>query len=125
MAIPSPLPPAPGLPDGSPAARQRALTRQYKSSPPPMGVYAIRNLATGRVVVRGSLNLPGAMNRVRFELGLRQHRDRALMDDWLRHGEANFRFEVLDTIKPREEPGFDYTSELQAMLTLWTEELSS
>lgn len=115
MSVPSlPSPPS-----------QRELTRRYKESLPPMGVYVIRNLATGRVFVRGSLNLDGAMNRDRFELGMRQHRHRGLMDEWLRHGAENFRFEVIDRIKPREDPAFDYRAELDAMLALWTEELSS
>jgi len=37
---------------------------------------------------------------------------------------SRFRFEMLVTIKPREEPGFDHAAELRTMLTLWTEELS-
>lgn len=87
-------------------------------------MYVIRNVLSGRVFVRGSLNLEGAMNRDRFELGRRQHRDRVLMDEWLRDGAENFRFEIIDTIKKREEPGFDYAAELESMLALWTEELA-
>lgn len=112
MSVPSP-------------ASTRELTRRYKESHPPMGVYVIRNVATGRVFVRASLNLDGAMNRDRFELGLKQHRHRVLMDEWLRYGAENFRFEVIDTIKKREDPAFDYQAELDAMLALWAEELST
>jgi hypothetical protein len=57
---------------------KRSLTRQYKETPPPMGVYVIRNLATGRVRVRASMNLEGAINRDRFELGLKSH----LLEPW-------------------------------------------
>ena len=114
------------MPVSSPSSpSQRDLTRRYKESLPPMGVYVIRNVLSGRVFVRGSLNLDGAMNRCRFELARGQHRDRALMDEWARHGAENFRFEIIDTIRKREEPGFDYAAELASMLALWTEELAS
>ncbi|MCW5634383.1 MAG: GIY-YIG nuclease family protein [Rubrivivax sp.] len=109
-----------------PAADRRALKRQYREAGPAMGVYAIRNRASGRVVVRASLNLEGAMQRDRFELNLRGHRDKLLQAEWLRDGAGSFAFEVVDTLKkkPDDPPGHDYRDELAALLALWTEELA-
>ena len=104
--------------------QRRELTRQYKQAGPAMGVYAIRNLLTDHVYVRASLNLEGAMNRDRFELALKGHRDKRLLEDWWRFGAENFRFEVIDTIRKRDDPAFDYQGELATLLGLWTEELS-
>lgn len=103
---------------------RREMTRQYKESPPAMGVYAIRNLATGQLCLGTSLNLDGAMNRDRFELNQKVHRNKALLKDWLALGPEAFAFEVVDTLKRRDEPGIDYKPELAALLALWTEEFT-
>ena len=106
-------------------SRNRELTRMYKQARRPMGIYAIRNLADSRVFVGASLDMEGAMNRHRFELELNGHRNRRLLQDWLRCGPDGFRFEVIDTLKEREDPGFDYQGELDSLLEVWREELGA
>lgn len=98
------------------------LKRQYKEAPPPMGVWAIRNLTTGRVVVAASMNVHAAINRARFELARAAHRDKLLQHAWTADASA-IHFEVMDTLKLREDPAFDYRAELAGMLALWREEL--
>lgn len=117
-----PLSPVPEEAAPAPTSSKRELTRQYKESPPAMGVYAIRNLATGKVCLGASLNLEGAMNRDRFELNQKGHRNKALLRDWLALGADGFAFEVIDTLKRRDDPGIDYRPELDALLALWTED---
>jgi len=107
-----------------PPIDKRLAKRQYREAGPAMGVYAIRNRASGRVVVRASLNLEGSMQRDRFELHLKRHRDPVLLAEWLRDGPESFDFEVVDRLKRRDEPGFDPRAELAALLTMWTEELA-
>jgi len=103
---------------------KRTLSRQYRQAPPPAGVYVIRNLAEpGHLYLGASLNVDGAMNRDRFELKQKNHRHRSLMDAWTRHGADALRFEIVDTVKRRDDPAFDPQAELDALLTLWTEEL--
>lgn len=112
--------------DAAIGVRKRAeLKRQYKEAHPPMGVYAIRNLVTGQCYVQASMNVEAAMNRDRFELGFNGHRNAALQRDWLAHGADHFRFEVLDLLKKREAPDFDYKAELASTLVLWREELKA
>lgn len=102
---------------------KRLLKRQYREAGPAMGVYAIRNLATGRVRVRASMNVEGSMRRDRFELGLKAHRDKELLAEWQRWGAEHFSFAVVDTLKRRDDPRFDPGAELASLLALWTEEL--
>jgi len=103
---------------------KRALSRQYKDSVRPAGVFAIRNRSNARIYVAGSLDVEGAMNRARFELNLRSHRNKALLQDWLALGPEQFGFEVVDRVKEREnDPGFDRAAELEKLLVLWQEEL--
>ncbi|AMO24679.1 hypothetical protein GCM10027034_09890 [Ramlibacter solisilvae] len=104
---------------------RRARIREFKDAFPPMGVYAVRNSATGRAWVGASRNVDGALNRIRFELQMHGHRDRSLADEWARHGAQSFRFEVLERVRKRDDPAFDYEAELQALLALWTEELGA
>ncbi len=102
---------------------RRELLRQYKESRPLAGVFALKNLLNGRVYVGGSLHLAGAMNRMRFELKMRTHRNKLLQQDWIAQGAEAFSFEVLDHVKERDDPSFDYANELDSMLQLWREEI--
>jgi len=115
-------PNSPTNPTSPTSSSKRALSRQYKDAPPAMGVYAIRHLASGRVYLGASLNLDGAMNRDRFELNQKCHRHKALLRDWRAFGPEAFAFEVVDTLKRRDEPAIDYKPELAGLLALWTEE---
>jgi hypothetical protein len=100
------------------------LKRNYKEKPPPMGVFAIRNRANGKVLVGASLNVNGALNRARFELATGIHRTcPALQEDWARHGAEAFSFEVLDVLPPSEEPGADPKEELKVLEALWLDRL--
>ena len=105
------------------ALRRRALARQYKRSRPVAGVFTVTNQANGRVFVGGSLQLESAINRMRFELKFRSHRNLALQQDWISHGPDAFCFAVVDEIKERDDPSFDYRAELESMLTMWREEI--
>jgi hypothetical protein len=101
----------------------RALKQRYKEAKRAMGVYAIRNLVDGRILLGASPDVDGALNRHRFELDHKGHRDRELLRDWLRLGPQGFRFEIVDTVKLRDDPAFDAEAELAALLALWIEEL--
>jgi hypothetical protein len=103
----------------------RELTRQFKQTLRPMGVYVIRNLKNGCVYVGGSTELEGQMNRDRMELRLKGHRNTSLMQDWLLFGAEHFHFEVIDTVKQHDDPAFDYKTEVASLLEMWREELQS
>lgn len=87
------------------------------------GVYAIRNLVTGRVLVAGSTNVEGVLNRHRFELRQGTHRNRLLSQEWSLHGESSFNFEVLDMVKPHVDEAFDALRELEDLVALWRQEI--
>ncbi|AKQ69091.1 LuxR family transcriptional regulator [Myxococcus hansupus] len=104
-------------------SRRSELKRSYKEAPPPMGVYAVRCLANGKVLVGASANVQGMLNRIRFELTTGMDRLPTLLEDWRRYGEAQFTFEVLDVLKPSEEPGVDAKEELAVLEALWLDRL--
>lgn len=102
---------------------KQMLKRQYLETKTRSGVYAIRNQTTGRALVAGSTNAQGALNRHHFELRFGQHRNAKLAQDWVEHGESNFVFEVLDMVKPSEDPAFNAAKELEALVNLWRQEI--
>nr|MDP2192120.1 GIY-YIG nuclease family protein [Rhodoferax sp.] len=110
----------------APAGRSRsALKKQYRETPPSMGVYTIRGLSSGRVIVEASMNVRAAMNRARFELDHKCHRDKQLQQDWLTLGPYHCRFDIIDLVKRREDPAFDPKAELAGLLAMWREELGA
>lgn len=100
-------------------AKRKELTNIYKRSFPSMGVFSIKNKMTGKQLIGKSTNLIGALNRHRMELCMGVHRNQELMADWRLLGEAQFAFEVLEQIKERPEPDFDYPSELDRRMAVW------
>lgn len=107
----------------SQAMDKRALKREYKESEIPMGIYWIWNKRNDRSLVGSSLNLPAILNRSRQELRLGGHRNRELQSDWNALGEDAFELEILDTLPPCDEPGYDARRELKVLEDLWLERL--
>ena len=110
-----------------PRPSRAELKRHYKEAPPPAGVWAVRNLASGKLLLGTSLNVPGMLNRLRFELAQRMNRHPALQEDWERLGPDAFRFETLDTLPApadgtRPDPATQL-EELQVLEALWLERL--
>ena len=102
---------------------KRTLKREYKEAEIPAGVYRVCNKVSDRSLVGSSLNLPAILNRSRQELRLGGHRNRELQSDWNALGEDAFVFEILDTLPPRDEPGYDIKRELKVLEELWLERL--
>ena len=92
---------------------KRTLKREYKEAEIPAGVYRIWNKQADRSLVGSS----------RLELKLGGHRNRELQSDWNALGEEAFEFEILDTLTPRHEPGYDVKGELKVLEDLWLERL--
>jgi len=102
---------------------RRELIRKYKETPRPAGIFRVRNTINGRSVVGASLNLPGMLNRIRFQLEHGSHPDGELQNDWRAFGAEAFMFETLDQLAPSSDPGHDPTKDLQVLLQMWIEKL--
>lgn len=105
------------------ASERREISRQARDAFPRMGIYAIRDKETGKVLVASSRNVDGAINRAQFELRLRSHANKSLQAEWDRSGSDRFAFEILELVKEREDPDFNYAEELRMLEQLYREEL--
>ena len=88
-----------------------------------MGVFVIRNLVSGKIFVGSSMDLGAIFNRTRFQLAAGAHPNKELETDWRNLGAAKFEFEVAEELVPREDPNFDYASELELLEDVWLEKL--
>jgi hypothetical protein len=103
---------------------RKALTRRYKETPRPIGVFRVHNTVADKSFVGVSTDLPAMLNRQRFQLGLGSHPNRALQEDWNRLGSEAFVFEIVDTLSPSERADSDPHEDLRVLEALWLERLS-
>jgi hypothetical protein len=102
---------------------KKELKREYKQNHRPMGVFQIYNLVNNKVLVGASLNLPGILNRHKFQLTAGIHPNRTLQSEWNEWGSKNFAFEILDELQPNPDPNHDYSADLAFLEDLWLEKL--
>ncbi len=100
---------------------RKELLREYKERPKPAGVFGIRNLHNGRVLLGSSKNLEGPLNRHRFMLSTGMHPIKELQRDWNEFGAEGFAFEILEEVKGMDAPGFDLDDELTLLEQIWME----
>ena len=103
---------------------KKALTREYKESARPMGVYQIRNTVNGKVLIGTSIDLPSILNRLRMQLRSGTHSNRELQKDLRELGPEAFEVEILDTLTPSDRPDYDPSDDLRALGSLWLDQLS-
>ena len=103
------------------AGQRRQLSRAARDAFPALGIYAVRN-RDRHVRVGSSRNVHATLNRIQFELRLGTHPDRPLQADWDRDP-SSLVFEVLELVKQRSDPAFDYAAELGALEEIYRAEL--
>jgi hypothetical protein len=106
-------------------ADRKALVREVLETPRPAGIYGVRNTATEKMLLGSSPNLPGILNRQRFQLENGLHPDKELQADWSKLGPDAFAFETLDLLKPSDDPGADRSEDLRVLKELWLEKLTA
>jgi group I intron endonuclease len=99
------------------------IKREYKERGKPAGIFQVKNLANGKILLGSSLNLEGPLNSHRFMLTIGRHRNEELQNDWNEFGPENFVFEILEVVKPGDDPGFDLKDELTLLEQIWIEKL--
>lgn len=103
---------------------RKRLTRTYKESPRPAGIYQVRNAVSGRLLVGPTPDLPGMLNRQRFQLEMGSHPDKELQADWNALGAEAFEISVLDELEPPMDASIDTAEELRVLHALWLERLA-
>ena len=100
---------------------KKELKKEYQQNHPAMGVYQIRNLVNGKVLIGSALNLTGALNSPKFQLTAGSHVNKSLQAEWREFGSESFVFEILDELTATEGPGHDYRADLAFLEEFWLE----
>ena len=109
--------------NGKNMQRRKEINRAYQERVKPSGVFQVKNLANGKVLLGSSLNLEGPLNKHRFMLQINSHPNKELQKDWNEFGPGQFTFEILDTILVKDDPNFNLKDELTLLEEIWLEKL--
>ena len=104
-------------------SNKKELKEQYKQMKFRMGVFQIKNNATGKLYIESSVNLDAIWNRHRTQLRFGVHTVQALQQDWNVYGEAQFSYEILSVLEQKEEDTHDPKRELKELERMYLEEL--
>src|SRR5689334_10842567 len=109
--------------NGKNMQRRKEINRAYQERVKPSGVFQVRNLANGKVLLGSSLNLEGPLNKHRFMLQINSHPNKELQKDWNEFGPDQFTFEILETIPVKDDPNFNLKDEMTLLEEIWLEKL--
>lgn len=99
------------------------LKKNYKQTIQTMGIYIVRNKANNKILIGSSKNLNGRINRFEFGLKYGSESNKELLEDYKKYGGENFSIEILDELKPKDDPEYDYTEDLRVLEEMWIEKL--
>ena len=103
---------------------RREVIKEYKRTLQPMGIVQVKNIKNGRVYIIASANTAGSINSIRFQLKMGVFLPSpALAADWKELGERCFLIEVIDDLKPVDDPDHDYREDLKTLEAIWLDKL--
>ena len=102
---------------------RKEIHREYKERVKPSGVFQVKNIANGKVLLGSSLNLEGPLNKHRFMLNINGHPNKELQQDWNELGPDQFSFEILETVQISDNPNFNLKDELTLLEEIWLEKI--
>ena len=82
---------------------RKEIKRAFKESTRPAGVYQVKNLVNGKVLLGSTPNLDAIWKRHQFELDFGGHSNKELSRDWKEHGKEGFVLEVLEELETDDE----------------------
>jgi len=107
------------------SAQKKDLREQYRQMKPAMGVFAVRNIRSNRCFLEASADIPSMFNRIRFQLDMGMHPNRALQQDWKEQGADAFTFETIDRLEYSNDAAkTDYREDLKTLKSLWRDRLA-
>jgi len=104
---------------------RRAAIQGYKERKVPVGIFAVRCVATGQAWVGASRNLEQQPNRIWFSLRLGGCRNPGLQAAYGAHGEAAFAVEVLETIDTESVSPYELANRLKDRDAHWRAQLGA
>ncbi len=98
---------------------KKKLKDDFKNYIPDKGIFMIKNIKSGKVFLGSSLNMHDILKKHKFVLDIGSHREPKLQEDYTEFGADNFSFEILEILKLKDEPNYNYEEDLQILEMLW------
>ena len=102
---------------------KKEIKQEYKEREKIAGVFQVKNIANGKVLLGSSLNLHGPLNGHKFMLEIGSHRNKMLQQEWNEYGPDKFVFEILEVVRVKNDPSFNLDDELTLLEEIWLEKL--
>ena len=99
------------------------IKREYRERKKPAGIFQVKNTVNGKILLGSSMNLEGPLNSHKFMLTIGRHRNEQLQKEWNEFGPDKFVFEILETVKVKDDPNFNLADELTLLEQIWLEKL--
>ncbi|CZR96208.1 MULTISPECIES: GIY-YIG nuclease family protein [unclassified Clostridioides] len=104
--------------------RKRELKQLYKEMKFDTGVFIIKSNITKKIYLGKSNDIKSKFNSLKFQLSAGSCMIKDLNNDWKKHGEKAFTFEILELIKHDDnKTEKDYLEELDILEMVWLEKL--
>jgi len=104
--------------------KRREIIKNYKQLSVPMGIYQLKNLKNGKILIGSTKNLKARKNREWMSFETNTYPVKELQEAWNEAGENGVSFEIIDILEPKkDEPDYNYTKDLQFLEELWLDKL--
>jgi hypothetical protein len=95
--------------------KKKMMKTEYRLKPKKAGVYVLRNNANNKVFIGISGDLKDPGYRLKWELGLGTHPNRALQEDWNTFGRDKFTIEILEDLEETDRPLDELLADLELL----------
>lgn len=100
----------------------KEMKQEYKLYKSKKGVYQIKNIRNGKILIGSSTDLVAIWNRQKTQLNFGNHPNKELQKEWNDLGPDAFEYEMLSEIK-EEEIERDYKNEAKELAELFIQEI--
>ncbi|MFA5528879.1 MAG: GIY-YIG nuclease family protein [Peptostreptococcales bacterium] len=101
---------------------RKEMVSEYKERTIVGGIYAIRNNLNNKTLLLSATDLHGCKNRFEFCQKLNNCTYIKLQQDWQKHGNSIFAFEILDQLEKKEnQTEKQFKEEIKILYEIWKE----
>lgn len=106
--------------------RRKDIQAKYKAQRESGGIYVIRNIVNGKVLLLTTTNMQGSKNRFEFSQKTGSCENPKLTADYRSIGNSAFIFEILETLDMGDEQTYEnYVNDLKILQSLWLEKFDA
>jgi hypothetical protein len=105
---------------------RKEMLRAYKEAKQTGGIYVIRNVKTGTMLLQSTRTIEKAANLLSFAKMTGSCVHPLVADDWSRYGADAFELEILEKLDKKEtQTDAEFAEDIRALEELWREKLGA